>query len=171
MQPGFWLSTMLSIGGAGVSIAGLVFSVKAFREARRAKRAATEAGRTVKLQTIAIELTEISQRLDKLKMELMFNEARDLLSEISRRLRRVVSPFAEDESFKAAITALREALKAAQDALRSVQPTDPSQEAAVPHAVYYATQEPFALINNCVADLLGLFEKQTMDLGEHDVQQ
>src|ERR1700730_6528303 len=53
----FWIST-------GIGIAGLGFTIWAVLEAKGAKRAAIEAGRTVKMQTVAIELMEISQKLD-----------------------------------------------------------------------------------------------------------
>jgi len=155
----FWIAMI-------VGLAGVSFSLLAFLEARRAKRAATEAGRTVKLQTITIELTEIAQKLDRIQPEIRFNEARDLLAEISRRLRRVISPFANDEELSASITAARDALLAAQNSLKSVRPADPAKEGDVPHAVYYAVEGDFATINNFVADLLGLFEKKTIDFGD-----
>src|SRR5262245_23235861 len=90
-QPDFWIGQL-------VGLAGLVFSFLGYREAQRAKRAATAAGRTVKLQTVTIELSEISQKLEKIQPEIRFDEARDLLSESSRRLRRAVSPFAKDST-------------------------------------------------------------------------
>jgi hypothetical protein len=159
----FWI--FLALGGAG-----LYFSIRAFVEARGAKQAATEAGRTVKLQTITIELTEIAQKLDRIQPDVPFNEARDLLSEISRRLRRAVSPFAKESELSAAIDAVLQSLQAAQKSLKSVRPTDPAKEAEAPRAVYYAIEDDFATINNCVADLLGLFEKQTFDFGDDDAE-
>jgi len=59
----FWISNV-------VGVLGLLFSILAFIEARRAKLAASDAGRIVKIQTITIELTEIAQRLDKLDKRL-----------------------------------------------------------------------------------------------------
>ena len=97
-----------------IGIVGLFYSVLAFNEARKAKTAAKEAGRTVKIQTITIELTEISQRLDKLGMDIQFNEARDLINEVTRKLRRLVSPFREEKEFSATVTALIEALDSAK---------------------------------------------------------
>jgi len=130
----FWIFLVL---GA----AGLYFSIRAFVEARGAKRAATEAGRTVKLQTITIELTEIAQKLDRIQPEIPFNEARDLLSEISRRLRRAISPFAKEVELSEAIEAARQALQAAQKSLKAVRPADPTKEAEAPNAVYYAIED------------------------------
>ena len=112
----FWISTLLGLGG-------LLFLLAAFVEARQAKRAATDAGRTVKLHATTMDLTELSQKLDRIPPELLYNEARDLLAEISRRLRRLVSPFAKDDELSAPIHALREALANAQESLKLTRPT------------------------------------------------
>src|SRR5438874_2659218 len=89
VQPPFYLTLEFWIPLA-IGIAGLVFSILAFLEARKAKKAAFEAGRAVKLQTITIELAEIALKLDHLNLDLNFVQARDLLNEVSRRLRRWV---------------------------------------------------------------------------------
>jgi hypothetical protein len=157
--PEFWIGTALTS-------AGLIFSVRAFREAREAKRAATAAGRIVKIQTITIELTEVSQRLDRLRTDIHFNEARDMLNEVSRRLRRVISPFQKDQELEDTIVKLRAALEAAKKALNEVRPSDPSKEADAPYVVYNAIEADLATINGLVADLLGLFEKKTINFGD-----
>jgi hypothetical protein len=156
---GFWIS--LAVG-----IAALVFAILAWVEARQAKRAATAAGRTVKIQTVAIELTDIAQKLDRIQPEILFNEARDLLTEIQRRLRRLMSPFAKDPELSEAIRAVLEAFEAAQTSLNAVRPTDPKKEAEAPNAVYYGIEGDFATISNRIADLTGLFEAQTFDFGD-----
>lgn len=159
----FWIATILGI-------AGLVFSIKAFIEARQAKQAATEAGKTVKIQTVTIELSEIQPKLDKLHAEIKFDEARDLLNEITRRLRRVISPFERDHSFSDKITALREILDKTKESLNKVRPSDPTK-AEVPRAVYFAIESDFAAISNVVADLSGLFEKKTINFGDEDASE
>jgi hypothetical protein len=60
------------------TLVGVLFAWLAFGQARLAKELAAEAGKTVKIQTITIELTEIVQRLDRLEYGLSFSEARDL---------------------------------------------------------------------------------------------
>jgi hypothetical protein len=165
-DPGYWTAQIIGIAALVFSILAWVEARKAFHEARSAKEAATAAGRTVKIQTVTIELTEIAQKLDRIQPEIEYNEARDLLSEIQRRLRRLVAPFARDAELKDPISAVLQALQAAQTSLKAVRPADPKTEA--PNAVYYGTQEAFDAINNCVADLLGLFEKQTLDFGENN---
>jgi hypothetical protein len=165
-DPGYWIALIVAIVGLVFSFLAYREAGKAFREARSAKEAATAAGRTVKIQTVTIELTEIAQKLDRIQPELVYNEARDLLSEIQRRLRRLIAPFAKDAELQDAIAAVLQALQTAQNSLKAVRPTDP--RAATPNAVYYGTQDAFDTINNCVADLLGLFEKQTLDLGDNN---
>jgi len=162
----FWIA----IVGLGVGIAALVYAIRAFEEAKLAKEAAeqakvaaTEAGKTVRVQTVAIELGEISQKLVRLVPDTRFSEARELLNDISWRLRRAVSPFAEDEALKANIISVRQALDTAQNSLKGVRPN--ASETEVVGVVYNGLESDFALIGNLVADLLGLFEKQTFDTG------
>ena len=83
-----------------IALLSLAASVKAFLEAKAAKEAATDAGTTVKIQTITIELNEIILKLDKLDIDIEFSFARDYLNEINRRVRRLTSPFAEDDEYK-----------------------------------------------------------------------
>lgn len=154
-HPSFWIETI-----------GLIFAAAAFWEARQAKVAATHAGRTVKIQTVALELTEASLKLDKLEPEIKFSAARDLLSETSRRITRAISPFSNEPQLKASIEALREAIEKASAALNSVRPTIPNAEEQAPHAVYYAIESHFSKINNNVAHLVGLLEKQTSNFGD-----
>ena len=90
------------------------------------------------------------------------------MSEISRRLRRVTSPFAKELALSGAITALRDALQAARSSLKAVRPTDLTKESEVPQAVYMAVEADFAAISDCVADLMGLLEKETLDFGDED---
>ena len=160
----FLISLVLGVMGVTVSGIGVYFSVKAFKEARAAKHAATEAGKTVKIQTITIDLTEILQKLDKLQIDISFEQARDLLTEITRRLQRITSPFETDQTLSDKIAVLQTALSKAKDSLKSVRPSDPSKE-EVPRAVYYGVESDFAAIATAVAGLLGLFEKQTINFG------
>lgn len=155
----FWIST-------GIGLFGLYFSIRAFHEAKRAKKAAVEAGRTVKIQTVAIELSEVSQKLDAIEPDISFSEARNLLAEISRKLRRVTSPFADDLLLSEAISSLRDAMDAAQVSLKAVRPASEQGESEASSSVYYGIENDFSNINNLIADLIGLLEKNTISLGE-----
>lgn len=151
----FWIGAVL--GGAGVA-----FSLLSFREARKAKIAAAEAGQIVKIQTITIELSEIAQRLDKLDSQLSFAEARDSLNEISRRLRRLIAPFQEVSDLKAACQQLKSSLEAAKESLDNLLPQDGNMETLPPNSVYFATQSHLSNISGLVAEIMGLFEKRTI---------
>ncbi|BCV50608.1 hypothetical protein [Shewanella algae] len=154
----FWIATV-------IGTASVYFSVKAFNEAREAKTAAFEAGKTVKIQTITIELTEIAQRLDKLDFNLSFSEARDLLNEISRRLRRLIAPFQDTTDLSVPCLNLKNALDSAKDALEEVRPQNPEDELP-PNTIYFATQGHFSNISGLVAEIMGLFEKRTIEVND-----
>lgn len=157
--PEFWIATV-------IGTASVYFSVKAFNEAKAAKTAAYEAGKTVKIQTITIELTEIAQRLDKLDFELSFSEARDLLNEVSRRLRRLIAPFQETGDLIEPCDNLKNALDGAKTALDEVRPQSGESEDLPPNTIYFATQGHFSNISSLVAEIMGLFEKRTIEVAE-----
>jgi hypothetical protein len=168
-RPDFWVGVVSVLVSAG----GLIYSIRAFREAEKAKqeaqearKAATAAGRTVRLQTVAIELSEIIQKLERLQQDIRFSEAQELLNEVSRRVRRFVSPFADDVKLSEPIAVCLSALDSAQKSLNAVRPTDPTKAIDVPGVVYWAIQGDFAQINNLVAALLGLFEKESFHFGD-----
>lgn len=150
-----------------IGVAGVVFSVLAFIEAAHARAAASAAGRSVKIQTVTIELTEILQRLDKLDAEIQFFQARDLLNEVSRRLRRLVGPFAELDGIKSHYDGLKEALKQAKEALDDVRPSSGDPQEVSPNSVYYALQGHFATISEFVAEISGQLEKATLNSESH----
>lgn len=147
----FWMFTVLNI-------LGLVFSGFAFKEAREAKNAAKEAGKVVKIQSVLIDLTELGQKVNNLDSNIRFAEARALLTEISTKINRLVSPFRNEVDLKSTIDKLLDALAEAHTALNSVRPISSESESTVPQSVFYGIQENFSNISNYVAELLGLFE-------------
>lgn len=151
----FWISNL-------VGVLGLVFSILAFVEAKHAKLAAKDAGRIVKIQTITIELTEIAQRLDKLDFDLGFSTARDLLNEVNRRLRRLVAPFQSHPKYAESCLALKKSLDEAKFALDEVRPSGAESDHA-PNTIYYGMQGHFATISAGVAEIMGLFEAETIE--------
>lgn len=167
-HPEFWIGSIIGLAGVALSFLAYRQAEAAKEEAVRATQAAMEAGRTVKLQTMSIELTEVAQKLDRLQPGVSFVLAKDLFNETSRRLRRVMAPFADHPDLHVPIEAVRTALEAAQASLKQVRPTDPGKEVEAPNSVYYGVEDDFATINNCVAELLGLVEKQAYDFGEGD---
>ena len=154
----FWIGTALSI-------ISLVLTFLAYKAASRAREAATSAARAMKLQTVTIDLAEILQRLDKLETEITFSKARDLLNEVSRRLRRLVGPFAGRDPVKAQYDALLEALGAAKDALNGVRPRVNTEDEEPLGSVYYALQGHFASISDAIAEISGTFETTSLETG------
>lgn len=151
----FWIFIVLAIGS-------LIASITAFKEARKAKEAAHEAGKTVKIQTITIELSEIIQRLDKLDIEIEFSTARDLLNETNRRVRRLIAPFKEDENYKSIATTITDTLTSAKNNLLQVRPID-QEEQVVTNSVYYAIESDFSELSGQLAELMGKFEERTIN--------
>ena len=151
----FWIFLVLAIGS-------LLASIKAFMEAREAKNAAKEAGKTVKIQTITIELSEIIQRLDRLDIEIDFSTARDLLNETNRRVRRLIAPFKEENDYKELTTSIITILKDAKNSLIQVRPIE-DEELIVKNSVYYAVESDFAELSGQLAELMGKFEERTLN--------
>jgi hypothetical protein len=159
--PEFWIASC-------IGVISIFLSFMAFSEAREAKKAAYEAGKTIKIQTITIELTEIAQRLDKLDFELNFPEARDLLNEVSRRLRRLIAPFQDTKDLSEPCSNLKDALEQAKLALDEVRPQETDVDSLPSNTIYFATQSHFSNINSLVAEIMGLFEKRTIEVREYE---
>ena len=162
-EPSFIIGTI-------IGLTSVIVAFMAFYEARGAKQAASEAGKTVKIQTITIDLTEIAQRLDTLDFNLGFSEARDLLNEVSRKLRRLIAPFQSNDDMSEACDNLKTALNDAKEALENVRPpsdidkTDESDINITANSIYFATQGHFANISDLVAEIMGLFEKRNIEV-------
>ncbi len=149
----------------GIGSASVFASYKAFREARKARTAAHEAGRTVKIQTITIELSELVQKLDTLDIEIDFSTARDFLNEINRRIRRLMSPFQTDDMYIEVITNIKAVLSNAKGGLDEVKPINADGQEPVSNSIYYAIESYFSELSGYIAELMGLFEKRTIETG------
>jgi|GEM_PF-3375652 len=159
----FWIST-------GIGIIGLGFTIWAVFAATGAKRAAVEAGRTVKIQTVAIELMEISQKLDSLDLEIMFPDARDFLNGVSSKLRRLIAPFQNYQDLGPAVANIRESLSNAKTSLNAARP-QPGAPPAPVGSVYNAIEADLATISGFVADLLGLMETRAVNIPQEAQQE
>jgi hypothetical protein len=155
----FWWGTVIGVLGLG-------FSAAAFVQARRAAREASKAARSVKIQTVTMELQEVWQKLSGIRFNIGFETARMVLTEASSRIRRHTIPFQQDSHFRDTITEIRTALRAAWTALDGVRPNDPSKE--VPNAVFNAIDSSFSRLVELISDLLGLMETETLAFGDDD---
>lgn len=151
----FWIGTV-------IGLAGVAFSALAFFEAKQAKRAAVEAGRVVKIETVKIELADIAQRLDKIDPSMDFPAVRDLLNEVNRKLRRQLAPFQRIKRYSVPCVALQQAFEEARAALDTVKPADPAADIAA-IVVYNVMEGPLWTISSLVGEILGLFEAATIE--------
>lgn len=154
----FWITNIL--GAVGV-----VFAILAYFEAGKAKTAALAAGRSVKLQTVVIELSEIVSRLESIDERLDFTYARELLSESSRRLRRQLAPIKTEEDVAPVIDEVFQLLDNATKALKEVRPTFGTLAASSPEqnqSVFFAIEGHFSALASKLAELTGLLEKRTI---------
>lgn len=159
----FWIESILGVAGVLVSYMAYRQAEAAKQEAKKATTAAIEAGRTVKLQTMSIDLTEVSQKLDRVEPGIKFSDAKEMFNETSRKLHRVMAPFEDHAELRTPIEAVKAALDATHESLKLVRPSDATKEAVAPDAVYNGVEDSFATVNSCVARLLGMIEKQTVE--------
>ena len=155
----FWINAIL---GA----AGLWFAIWAYIEARGAKKAAkdaetaaTEAGQFMTMQTVAIELMAISQRLNGLDVGNTYKEVRSFLDEITGKLHRLTSPFQDNDALNPHITNINTALGSFRTELSNVRPAPGATPAS--GQIYYAIEGEAAILNTYVNDLLGQLETKS----------
>jgi hypothetical protein len=152
----FWIGTALGIIGLGLTI-WAVFA------ATGAKEAAINAGRTVKMQTVALELMGLAHELDSLDPEILFPAARDFLNRVNFKLRRLIAPFQDEAELALFVASIRDSLTAAKTALSGVRPAAGAAPAPV-GTVYNAIEADLATISGSVADLLGLMQTISMNI-------
>jgi hypothetical protein len=145
----------------GLAALSIYYSYRSFKEASAAKEAAQNAATTVKVQTITIELSEIIQKIGRVDPKIDFIKARDLLSDTTWRIKRLVVSFRKDEEYKDAINKLNVSLENASKALQKVKPL--KDEPTVNSSVYNAIESHFSAISSLLAELMGLFEKRTIN--------
>jgi hypothetical protein len=160
--PAFWLFFVLAILSIVVGLIGLYYSRRAFIEAGDAKLAARQATMAAKTHLDTTELTQTSQKFEKLRPDIKFEAARSLLAEISRPVLRIAAYLDHEPSVKDTIANLKEALDGARDALQGVKPSDSNKELEAPWAVYNAIEGPFMEIDSLVSCLCGQLDAKTL---------
>ena len=152
----------MALVGIVISAFGVWFSLRAFREAREAKLAAREAGRTVKRQTIVVDLAEVTQRLDQIERDIDFLTARQRLNDASRRVHRLLAAYRDRQDYAQACSELFEALTRARQSLETVYP--PKLEGRPEGTpVYFAVESGFASVSDRIATIIGLFENRSIE--------
>jgi len=149
---GFWILFLLLL----MVIAGMVYF---YFEMIVPKKRSQQNGATLKMQNIILEYQAIIYNLDKLDFEIEFPEARDMFSEINRRVRRLTAPFKAEPEYQEIIAAIHQTLEAVKSSLTEVRPVEMNKLSDT--AVYFAIESHFSELGGQLAELIGLFEKQT----------
>jgi hypothetical protein len=160
----FWVSTFIGVIGLG-------FTVWAVIAATGAKRAANRAARSVKMQSVAIELMDIAKELGSFDdQSILYPEAREFMREINFKLRRLIAPFQDYDELGDFVASIRENLTNTQKALSGVKPVPGAEEAAPVGTVYNAIEGYVAIIGDGVADLVGLMHTAPMNIGRSEAK-
>jgi len=107
------------------------------------------------------EYLQICQKLDYLDIEIEFPEARNLFSEINRRVRRLTAPFKNEGDYQEVIASITQTLDLIKSSLSEVRPIESSRLQDT--AVYFAIESHFNELGGQLAELAGLFEKTSFD--------
>ena len=152
-QGDFWIFLVLTF--IGITLSGI-----GAWQAYSAKLEAMKAGQSVRIQTITIELSEMCQRLEKLDSQIDFPTARDVYSEVNRKILRLVAQVAPATISGEKRTALQKNLNDIKDALTSVRPV--GEGAYVPGAVYYAIENHYTSLIGTISGIIGELELSTV---------
>lgn len=143
-----------------LGILSVIFSLVAATQARKAKTAAIEAGTAVSKQKAVIELSEISRMLDSLDSGIQYSTARNLVSEVTRRIRRYIAPYRTSGIYSHSVSQLDSSLLNVRRSLSSVRPIKKEEEdTTLLSTVYNAIEFDISALNNCLADFIGILEQ------------
>lgn len=145
----FWLFLVLSLMGITLSAIGAW-------QAYSAKLEAKKAGQTVRIQTITIELSEMCQRLEKLDGKIDYQTARDIHSEVNRKLRRLIAQMDVDTISAVQRTKVDGNLVELKEALNAVRPVGDAP--VIPGAVYFAVENHFTSLIGTLSEMIGELE-------------
>jgi len=152
----FWIATSLAM-------IGILFSLLAFVEARRAKAAALAAAANVKIQTIVLDLSEIVYGLGKIEAEtLSYPTARDLIIHVTRKLNRFLGPYEKVPDFGKKIGEINKVLSDVKNQLEGLRP-NPGQPNPDGTSIYYAIEGALSQLSGLVSALMGQMEHYSME--------
>lgn len=153
----FWIGTALALLSIGLSIWAAI-------EARAAKKEAKRAGFTIKIQTVAIDLSEIIQNLETIQdnNKIVYVVASKLVKTNSRKIKRLTAPLKSDDAFVQIIYKIDEHIKSIETALSGVSPYD-NINSPVETSVYNAIASPTSNLCNTLSELMGLLEHRTIN--------
>lgn len=150
---GFWILLIVLL----MIIAGLAYF---YLEMMARKKEDHQFGATLIMKNMVLEYQAILYKLDALDIEIEFPEARNLFSEINRRVRRLTAPYKNDPEYQDVIASIHQSLDAIKASLSEVRPTEMSKLSDT--AVYFAIEAHFNDLGGQLSELIGLFEKPTL---------
>ena len=150
----FWIFIVLGL-------LSIVISIITFREAKKAKEFAHEAGKIVKIHNITIELSEIINKLQNISSGISFSEARSLYNEVNIKIKRYTVSFKLESEYKTNIELINDLLKKISEILDEVKPNENQNENVVKDSIYNAIESHFSHLSGLLAELMGNFENKT----------
>jgi len=153
----FWIFVVLAL-------LSILFSLFAFLAAKSAKEAAKAAGRTVKIQTVTIELMEIIQKMDRLEERMNYKEARDFYSETNRKIRRFIPSIKSYGDYTEMVDITIESLNDIKRALEGVKPNSEIDDSIPNDSIFVAVESHFSNLSGILSELMGTLEMKNSNI-------
>ena len=143
-----------------LSLIGIGVSYFAWKAAKSASEAALDAKKTIHIQSIIIELSEINSKLDNLEQNISFDKAREYIIQLNRKIARSTSLISSDLKMSSNVDSINSTLTLLQTSLDSVRPIG---KAVIPStSIYHALESNLRTLSIDIAKLIGLLENETI---------
>lgn len=154
LLPEFYIASL-------IGIMGIVFSLKSFIEARKAKLAAYKAAQSVKRQSIVIEVLEIS-KICIIEPNMSYEEASNNFNQIISRIKYISGFYNDDssEDLKQILKEIENNLEKIRTTLNDSNPFLMPQQLNIPNQIYYSIEPLFSTVLGNLGILKGILEKK-----------
>lgn len=154
VQPDFYIGSLLGF-------IGIIFSIKSFIEAKKAKEAAFKAAQSVKRQSMVIEVLEIS-RICILEPNMSYVEASNNFNQVTSRVKYVSGFYNDDSSsdLKQILKDIETSLEKIRTTLNDNNPVLMPQQTNIPNQIYYSIEPLFSSVVGNLGVLKGILEKK-----------
>ena len=143
-----------------IGLLGLWFSIRSFKEARKAKEAANNASRSVKRQSFIIEILELSRKCN-IQNDIDYAEVSKRYTDISSKISFISAYYNDDNSntdVKLIIREIQGTLEKIRSILNDSNPIMLPQQANIPNQMYFSIEPHFSIIAGHLGSLNGLLE-------------
>lgn len=147
-----------------IGIVSIVFSIKSFIEAKKAKEAANKAAQSVKRQSMVIEVLEIS-RICVLEPNMNYVEASNNFNQVTSRVKYVSGFYNDDSSqdLRKILTDIESSLEKIRTTLNDNNPFLMPQQTNIPNQIYYSIEPLFSTVVGNLGVLKGILEKKLIN--------